>query len=188
MREKRYSVTSKSIAALNESYLKLGLRPLDLIAAGCPKKKKYYFYTAVILLLISTSVQWGLINVLLGIRCLVPHNYFTWEATRPLSDCLFCSNLTQVLELPNVTREQFKPYAYSSRPIVIRGAFLHWSAMKVFDFNFFKELYESVDSIEEPECQFLHFKSDFITLQDIFSMSDSRVKNLPGEKSWYVGW
>lgn len=188
MREKRCSVTAKSIVALNESYLKLGLLPLDLITTGCPKKKNYYYYTAFILLLISVSVQWGLINFLLSIRCVVPHNYFTWEATRPLSDCLFCSNLTEVLELPNVTREQFEPYAYSSRPIIIRGAFLHWPAMKLFDFQFFKELYESADSSVEPECQFLHFKSDFITLRDIFSMSEKRVKNLPGEKSWYVGW
>lgn len=93
--------------------------------------------------------------------------------------------------LQNVTREEFAPYAYSSKPIVIKRAFLHWPAMKYFDFKFFKELYESVeDSVKsvDEECQFLHFQSNFISLRDVFAMRRERIERRPGEKSWYVGW
>lgn len=91
----------------------------------------------------------------------------------------------------NVTREEFAPYAYSSKPIVVKKAFLHWPAMKYFDFYFFKELYQNVeDSVRsvDEECQFLHFQSNFISLRDVFAMSKARIEHKPGEKSWYVGW
>lgn len=44
-----------------------------------------------------------------------------------------------------------------------------------------------MDSVHE-DCQFLNFKSNFITLRDVFDMSEERVKFKAGEKPWYVGW
>lgn len=128
---------------------------------------------------------------ILGTRCIVPNNYFVWEATRPISNCQFCLNVSRPIILPNITREQFAAYAYSSKPIIIKNAVKHWAAIKHFNFNYLKELYDSTEgayeSVEE-DCQFLHFHSDFTTLRDVFSMSESRAKFLEGEKSWYVGW
>lgn len=132
-----------------------------------------------------------MVKYALGTRCFIPNNYFIWESTRPVSDCSFCTNVTKVLILPNVTRSQFYQYAYQSRPILIKGGVQHWPAMKVFNFNFFKNLYETIDgayeSVNDNECQFLHFQSNFVTIQDVFRMSESRAKNLPGEKPWYIG-
>lgn len=132
-----------------------------------------------------------LLSWLFGIRCIIPNNYFVWEATRPISDCQFCINVTKPIIFQNATRDEFSQYAYTSKPVVVKQAFLHWPAYKVFDFQFFKNLYarfeDGVRSVDE-ECQFLHFKSDFVSLQDVFEMSHARSKNLPDEKSWYVGW
>ncbi|XP_012274443.1 uncharacterized protein LOC105696500 [Orussus abietinus] len=118
-------------------------------------------------------------------RCLVPGSYLSWESTRPVSSCSFCLGVENALQLPgNSTRKEFEPYAYSSRPIVVKGAASHWPASRVFGLRFFGDLYDGIEgayeSVEE-DCQFLHFKSDFDTLRRVFSMDE-----LP--ESWYVGW
>lgn len=146
-------------------------------------------------ILFSFVVKFPILDVLvdhtLGIRCVVPNNYFIWEATRPVMDCSMCENVTSVLNLNNCSKDEFSEYAYSSRPIVIRNAANHWPAIKRFNFQFFKELFESVErsyeSVDE-ECQLLTFKTEFLSLQDVFNMSDARIKNAKGEKPWYVGW
>lgn len=147
--------------------------------------------SAVIATVLCVLYEYNFVEYAQGVRCVIPNNYFIWEATRPISDCQFCLNVSEAIVLGNVTREEFAPYAYSSKPIVIKGAFLHWPAMKHFDFNFFKELYESIEdsyrSVDE-ECQFLHFQSNFISLRDVFAMSEERIQHEAGEKAWYVGW
>lgn len=148
-------------------------------------------FTVITAIVLCLLCECNFVEYAQGVRCVIPNNYFIWEATRPISDCQFCLNVTEAIVLKNVTREQFAPYAYSSQPIVIKEAFLHWPAMKYFDFKFFKELYESVEdsyrSVDE-ECQFLHFQSNFISLRDVFAMSEERIQRKAGEKSWYVGW
>lgn len=151
----------------------------------------------VILLAIVISIYNGvsifevIIAHLLGTRCILPNNYFVWEATRPISDCQFCLNVSRPIILANVSREEFAPYAYTSKPVIIKNAVKHWRASSQFNFNFLKELYDNTEgayqSVEE-DCQFLHFHSDFTTLRDVFSMTEARAKFLPGEKPWYVGW
>ncbi|EEB13286.1 conserved hypothetical protein [Pediculus humanus corporis] len=137
------------------------------------------------------SVKNILVDNTLGIRCVIPNNYFIWEATRPVTDCSMCENVTEVLNLQNCSREQFAKYAYTSKPLVIRNAASHWPAMKIFNFKFFKELFENIEgsyqSVED-ECQFLTFKTEFISLKEVFNMSKKRVENGKGEKPWYVGW
>ncbi|XP_050300965.1 uncharacterized protein LOC126739359 [Anthonomus grandis grandis] len=190
------TITEK-LTNLHETFTKQGLSNEDLYKIALssrikPKSSRRFLYIiSFIILLISNLYMPICLDILLGIRCVVPNNYFIWEGTRPISDCSFCSNVTGPIELHNVTRKEFEPYAYSSHPIVVRQAFLHWPALKKFSWHFFKELYYSIEdsykSVDE-ECQFLHFKSDFVSLKNVFSMSIDRVNNLPGEKSWYVGW
>lgn len=146
-------------------------------------------------LFFSFLVKFPILDVLvdntLGIRCVIPNNYFIWEATRPVTDCSICENVTEVLNLHNVSRESFAEFAYTSRPLVIRNAAADWPAMKVFNFEFFKRLFENIDgSYEsvEDECQFLTFKTEFLSLRDVFKMTPARVANGKGEKPWYVGW
>lgn len=49
----------------------------------------------------------GLWERILGVRCIVPNNYLVWEATRPESDCQFCSGVSRPLILENITRDKF---------------------------------------------------------------------------------
>lgn len=85
----------------------------------------------------------------------------------------------------------FQKYAYSSKPIIVKGAVSHWKAMHTFDYDMFKHLYEhtsgAYESVEEG-CQFLHFKSDLFSLREVFAMTQERARNDEGEDPWYVGW
>lgn len=147
----------------------------------------------IILLSLGYQLHFGqqIVKYAQGVRCIIPNNYFIWEATRPVSDCSYCLEVESPIILYNVSRKQFESYAYSSKPIVIKGAVFEWSAFKQFNFTFFKNLYDRTDGAYksvDDECQFLHFKSDFISLRDVFSMDMARINNEPGTNSWYVGW
>ncbi|KAJ3663015.1 hypothetical protein Zmor_007326 [Zophobas morio] len=199
--KKNHEEIKHIFTGLNREFLKSGFSTKELYNACLPKERSNYANSGLFIaflglafLVISTYQYEAFstaINYFLGVRCIVPNNYFVWEATRPVSDCNFCINITNPIVLQNVTRKEFAPYAYTSKPVVIKKAFLHWAAMKHFDFNFFKELYSSIEdsyrSVDE-ECQFLHFKSNFISIRDVFEMTEARINNEPGEKSWYVGW
>ncbi|XP_065083067.1 uncharacterized protein LOC135705324 [Ochlerotatus camptorhynchus] len=147
-----------------------------------------YSVIFLIALFVLTPFLASFIEVILGTRCIVPNNYLVWEATRPLSDCDFCRGVQGPIILSNLSREQFKPYAYSSRPIIIKNAISHWPAAKMLNFTFLKDLYykhpSALDTFHE-DCQFLHFKSNFQTLKDVFRMSE---EFRTGHKPWYVGW
>lgn len=188
----------QSVTKINKYYLKLGFQVDDLEKEWKLKKKSSSYKTLFILFIIvfisficKSHYFIKAVQYLLGIRCILPNNYFIWEATRPIKDCNFCTNLTQPIILNNLTKDQFLPYAYSSKPIVIRKAFLHWPALNVFSLQYFRSLYKNTEdgyrSVDE-ECQFLHFKSDFISIQDVFSMSEERAQNPQSDVSWYVGW
>lgn len=146
---------------------------------------------AVLISILLKIIFDSIIKNTLGTRCLLPNNYFIWEATRPETNCSMCEDVNSVLVFGNVTRDEFSNYAYSSRPMLVKGAALHWPAMKTFTYHFLKEIYQNVEgayeSIEE-ECQILTFKTEFRSLEDVFAMPESRVLLEEGEKPWYVGW
>ncbi|KAG7205438.1 hypothetical protein KM043_007430 [Ampulex compressa] len=75
--------------------------------------------------------------------------------------------------------------------MIIKNAASHWPAKEVFSWRFFRDLYEQTEgayeSVEE-ECQFLHFKSNFNNLREVFAMSERRADHEKGEDPWYVGW
>ena len=62
--------------------------------------------------------------------------------------------------------------------------------MDVFNFNYFKKLYnkyeDAYDVQEQGSCQFFAYKTDFGSLEDVFLMSKRRAA-LKG-KPWYIGW
>lgn len=99
--------------------------------------------------------------------------------------------MTAPIILPNITKDEFLPYAYTSQPIIIKQGVAHWPATKLLNFSFLKDLYDripdGVDYVQE-DCQFLHFKSNFVTLHDVFRMTESRINNENNDESWYVGW
>lgn len=59
---------------------------------------------ATVVLLFYGAMNINIIEYLLSIRCFVPNNYLIYEATRPISDCKFCSNVKSPLILPNISR------------------------------------------------------------------------------------
>ncbi|EFN82398.1 uncharacterized protein LOC105185154 [Harpegnathos saltator] len=124
-------------------------------------------------------------------RCLLPNNYLVWEFTRPVSNCDYCRDVDAPLILRNLTREEFRAYSYSSRPMIIKNVSYNWPARERFNLRFFRDLYErtegAYESVEE-ECQFLRFKSNFANLREVFAMSERRASLRDGENAWYVGW
>lgn len=194
---------------LTEEFLKQGasIKDLELITFTETNNKqnkksgfqsvfnKKSFIVVTIILFYSIFVQKTGIDFVIkytqSARCLIPNNYLVWEFTRPVSNCDFCLGVDSVIVLDNITKEEFKKYAYSSKPIIVKKAASHWLASKVFSLQFFHSLYEQIngayESVEE-ECQFLHFQSNFANLKEVFDMSYQRAMNFPGEDTWYIGW
>lgn len=129
-------------------------------------------------------------------RCLVRNNYFVMEATRPIADCQrLCGGDNSddggggaggVVKIfsANVTREEFEPWAYLSRPLVVRGGALHWPALHVFSESFFRSLYDGVPGSYgdvAQECQFLPFRTHYLTLQEALTRQTR-------PEHWYFGW
>lgn len=156
------------------------------------QRVRLFFGSAILLfILVATPLISIVLEHIISVRCLLPNNYLVWEATRPVSDCDFCRGVQGPLIFGNLSQEEFKPYAYSSQPIILKNAISHWPATKLLNYTFLRDLYAKIpgalDSVQD-DCQFLHFKSNFLTLRDVFSMSQSRAEFRKGEVPWYVGW
>lgn len=124
--------------------------------------------------------------------CIIDHNEASLEFVRPVTNCTaMCAGLTDVPRFDSISREAFiNDFAYSGRPLVVTGGTKNWTAMKVFNFDYFKNLYgkyeDAYDVQEEGSCQFFAYKTEFGSLEDVFRMSKRRA-NLKG-KPWYIGW
>lgn len=83
----------------------------------------------------------------------------------------------------------FQPYAFSLQPIIIKNSINHWPAKAKLNYEFLKQLYArhpyELDTFD-ADCQFLNFKSNFLTLKHFFEMDDTRAEK--GKPSWYVGF
>ena len=77
-----------------------------------------------------------------------------------------CQNVTTIdtLHYENMNEELFlERYAYTGRPLLVKNATNEWKAMITFDFEFFRDLFEDLnspvlDNLDE-DCQF--FAWDF---------------------------
>lgn len=193
----------KTFLKLTENYIQHGAtlkdlksitRTIDNMKNGTNRsfKKKVLLMLFVLLLCgIFNRYFNTIIKMFQETRCLLPNNYLVWEFTRSISNCDYCRDVEAPLILPNLTREEFRPYAYSSRPMIVKDAIRDWPARDAYTLEFFRDLYEQVEgayeSVEE-ECQFLRFKSDFANLREVFAMSEARALHREGEDPWYVGW
>ncbi|VEN56394.1 unnamed protein product [Callosobruchus maculatus] len=197
MSESKKLEFKENLKELNKHYMKLGFTWENLEDAFLESNFKWYFIIFTVFLT-SFSVVYEFqcvntaVNYLLGIRCIFPNNYIVWAATRPIASCDFCVDLTRPLLFTNVSQDKFSLHAYTSKPILIKEAFLHWPAMHVFTLKYFEELYSNIELQQnrnaEEGCQFLHFNSNFISLKDVLSMSRQTTVKVPIKKSWYVGW
>ncbi|GFU30016.1 uncharacterized protein NPIL_514491 [Nephila pilipes] len=114
------------------------------------------------------------------------------EVTRPIANCEICKNIDSFTILENVTKEEFSKYAYLGHPLLVRDGCKNWTALDIFNYDFFKHLYITTEgayrSVEE-ECQFFPFRTTFLSLQEVFNMTESRAKMASkNEETWYIGW
>lgn len=87
-------------------------------------------------------------------KCLISMPDSLSHAFRRPEDCTFCRNITQVDRVSDISPREFeKYYAYNARPVVITDATTNWTALDVFDFWYFKDVYDASDS-EQMNCQF----------------------------------
>lgn len=108
---------------------------------------------------------------------------------RKPENCDICKNVQKINKVSNITPEEFEiKYIVKSEPVVIKDAAKNWSAMKVFSFEFFKNLYEANDYEGEDNCQFFPYKTEFNSLREVFNMSAERSNLKDGTLPWYVGW
>ncbi|XP_054716588.1 uncharacterized protein LOC129226036 [Uloborus diversus] len=108
----------------------------------------------------------------------------------PPVDCSMCRNLTIVERVRNISPTDFElRFAYSLVPVVVADGTLNWTAVDVFSFEFFRDLYMgSGEDIEtdgewEKECQFFPYQTEFHSLKEVLSMSEERAA-----RPWYIGW
>lgn len=198
----------KAFFKLTENYIQHGatmndlksINTLTIDAKSTNKNRNLAVYSKRILMILFVLLLYGIFNRYLNMniiknfretRCLLPNNYLVWEFTRSISNCDYCRDVEAPLILPNLTKEEFRSYSYSSRPVIIKNAARDWPARDRYNLEFFRNLYERVEgayeSVEE-ECQFLRFKSDFANLREVFAMSEARALYREGEDPWYVGW
>ena len=121
--------------------------------------------------------------------CLLEQNPVSMEMTRPLANCSMCQELESVPRIDNISKKEFiEIYAYSGRPIVVTDAISNWSALELFNFSYFKKLYEETKESYQinEDCQFFPYRTDFKSLKDAFNMTVNR--SLLQEDSWYFGW
>lgn len=89
-------------------------------------------------------------------KCLVSLPDSLSRAFRPPEDCGFCRNITKADRVSNISPHEFeRKYAYNAKPVIVTDATVNWTALDVFDFWYFKDVYEeSLEDGEQLNCQF----------------------------------
>ena len=120
--------------------------------------------------------------------CAIENSLFVLEASRPVTDCKMCEGITEVPKLSGLTVETFvNKFAFSSKPLVVKDATVNWTAMHKFSYEYFRKLYgESKTALNETECLFFPYKTEFHSLKEVFSISKERAEFKA--EPWYVGW
>lgn len=201
-----YKILRESMISLKQKGVKLGLSEAEIAhlirskveCDTCQNKihcsKSFLGINFTLLLLIMVSVSAIMLNgkEFSLSRCIIDNNYFLMEMTRPIADCKICKDVENFIVLENVSKEEFSLYAYLGHPLLVKGGCLNWTALDVFDFDFFKSLYSSTpgafESVED-ECQFFPFRTTFLSLYEVLSMPEERAKmTSPDAETWYIGW
>ena len=131
-----------------------------------------------------------LLQVISGSVCILPAPLFITGLIHPLANCSACQGVTEAPRLVNLTRKNFVlHYAHSLQPIVVVEAALHWPAMEVFSYDYFRSLYSSYPeaiNADTSKGQFFSYSSNICNLKELFDLPSERAA-MVAEK-WYVGW
>ena len=131
------------------------------------------------------------LQTLVSEHCLVAVDSLLLTVFRPPVNCRICRGLTEVDRVSLLSRERFEEhYAYSGRPVIVTDAMLNWSALQMFNFEFFRGIYanDSPALLSSEDCQFFPYESGFNNLSDVFLMTDERANLQNGSEPWYIGW
>lgn len=188
LKENGYSFTSRTNKKTDE--VVEGKQPVPYKTRACSLINLVAFKLSPALLILYTLLYPLFNGMVAGSTCLVTHLSPFGEVIVPLANCDMCRGVHGAPRLSNLSREDFvRHYAYSSRPILVEGAVLNWSAVEVFSYDYFKDLYLSVPgSLEEDNFtgQFFAYNSNVGNLKELFSLP-VEVASMQAEK-WYVGW
>ncbi|KAL3186543.1 hypothetical protein MRX96_027357 [Rhipicephalus microplus] len=107
------------------------------------------------------------------------------NAMMPPVDCTICKNLKKVSRRSSLSRYDFETeYAYTGIPVVVTDGASNWTALQTFSLSFFENVYQNAAfKMSRNACQFFPYKTEFRSLEEVFSMSAERSR-LP----WYIGW
>ncbi|XP_023223354.1 uncharacterized protein LOC111624676 [Centruroides sculpturatus] len=124
--------------------------------------------------------------------CTVDMPPFIQNVFMPPVDCSHCENLTHVPRISDVSPILFeKMYAYSGTPVIVTDATENWTAMEVFSYDFFKDVYKKDSpalSNFKVDCQFFPYNTQFKNLSQVFHMPYEKAVLFEGREPWYVGW
>lgn len=114
---------------------------------------KYFFFGVISAISFAGLYHYNLFD---SQACLISMPNSLSHAFRPPEKCDFCRNVTQVPRLASISPIEFEEYfAYNGKPVIITDATTNWTAMNVFDFWYFKDVYETIDDEDERmNCQF----------------------------------
>lgn len=135
----------------------IDIQQLPAIKNHSALKITYFKWISLILAVLIGIASFLCYNVLFNDgKCLVPLPDALSHAFRPPEDCGFCRNITKADRIANVLPHEFEEkYAYNAKPVIVTDATVNWTALDVFDFWYFKDVYESSFSDrEQMNCQF----------------------------------
>lgn len=109
---------------------------------------------------------------------------------RSPANCNFCRNVNGAKILSNIAPDDFEQnLAYNGNVVIVTDAMKNWTAPDVFDFWYFKNLYEKEDHRKKTlSCQFFPYKTKFMNLFETFKMDKNRIEYKDGTEPWYFGW
>lgn len=180
------------VSTLNESIcrgarqdisLRRRLRQLQWTAFGALRLFLYRLVPIVIGLLVLIQ---PLFAILRDDPCLVQQTLHD-EWSLPLCSCDVCVGVTRpvVVEANNITALEFmEKYAYSSHPLLVKGAASSWPASELFSCEYFRQLY-----VQRPEAMETDKKSGlFFTYKSSLQTLERFLLNSSSEKEWYISW
>lgn len=149
--------------------------------------RKYVFIFAMCL---SVAFLLHNLNLFTEKECIVAMPNDLLKAFRKADNCDFCHDVNQVARVENISPSEFeKKFAYNGKPVIITDATKNWTALEVFDFWYFKNVYENSRKYQKKmNCQFFPYKTEFKSLLEALSIPEDRVNYESGTKPWYFGW
>lgn len=122
--------------------------------------------------------------------CAVPAAEGLVDYVRPPVDCNLCKDVQGLTVVEDITPEEFhKNFAFTMKPLLVKGGQKGWNASNVFSMDYFRSIYpKGSEALERVmrDCQFFPYQTKFDTLGEVFDMSKEREQGKG--KPWYIGW